>query len=159
MHPPTPYVQTWIASQSQLRLTPLIDPVIDAVGYDTTDFYAETYWLPVIGPSSLWALRRLATWMTATPDGLVVPLTDLAHELGLGGGTGRNAPVVRTLARLVVFEMAQIDRARESLAVRRRVPPLARRHIRRLPEHLALLHGSGPDLGQATLEDAPPVQR
>ena len=133
-------VQTWLAIHDPLRIVPLIDPVIETVGHEPRSTYAETYWLPVIGPSALWALRRLSAWAEAEPTGVEVPLADLAHELGLGGGTGRNAPMVRTLARLIVFEMAQIDESRDALAVLRLVPPLARRHLRRLPEHLVERH-------------------
>lgn len=135
-------IQTWLAGQNPLRLVPLIDPVIESAGYQPRSLYAETYWLPVIGPASLWALRRLAAWVDAEPDGVDVPLADLAHELGLGGGTGRNAPVVRTLARLVFFELAKIDESRNGLAVLRMVPPLARRHMFRLPDHLATRHAA-----------------
>ena len=133
-------VQTWLATHDPLRIVPLIDPVIETVGHQPRSTYAETYWLPVIGPSALWALRRLSVWADADPTGVEVALADLAHELGLGGGTGRNAPMIRTLARLVVFQMAQIDESRDALAVLRLVPPLAQRHLRRLPDHLVERH-------------------
>ena len=133
-------VQTWLATHDPMRIVPLIDPVIESVGHETRSTYAETYWLPVIGPSALWALRRLSAWVEADPTGVEVALPDLAHELGLGGGTGRNAPLVRTLARLVVFQLAAIDESRDAVAVLRLVPPLARRHLQRLPDHLAERH-------------------
>lgn len=133
-------VHTWLATHDPLRIIPLIDPVIETVGHQTRSTYAETYWLPVIGPSALWALRRLSAWAEADPHGVEVPLAELAQELGLGGGTGRNAPMVRTLARLIVFQMAQIDETNDALAVLRLVPPLAMRHLRRLPDHLVERH-------------------
>ena len=133
-------VQSWLATHEPLRIVPRIDPVIETVGHEPRGTYAETYWLPVIDPSALWALRRLSAWADAEPTGVEVPLADLAHELGLDGGTGRNAPMVRTLARLVVFELAQVDESREALAVLRMVPPLARRHLRRPPVHLVKRH-------------------
>jgi hypothetical protein len=132
--------QRWIAAHDSLRIILLTDPVIERVGYEPRSTYAETYWLPVVGPSALWALRRLSAWAEAHPDGVEVPLADLARELGLGGGTGRNSPMVRTLARLVVFQVAQIDESRDALAVLRMLPPLARRHLRRLPDHLVERH-------------------
>ena len=139
--PRTPVdVQTWLTTHDPLRIVPLIDPVIETVGHEPRGTYAETYWLPVIGPSALWALRRLSAWADADRTGVEVALADLAHELGLGGGTGRNAPMVRTLARLVVFQMAQIDESRGALAVLRLVPPLAQRHLRRLPDRLVERH-------------------
>lgn len=132
--------QAWISEHDPLSIVPLEDPLVESLGCEPRSVYAETYWLPVLGPSALWALRRLAAWTALTPDGATVALSDLAHELGLGGGTGRNAPLVRTLARIVVFEMARIDESRQALAVRRVLPPLALRHVRRLPAHLAERH-------------------
>ena len=136
----TPDVQTWLADRDPLRIVPLIDSVIENVGHEPRSLYAETYWLPVIGPSAMWALRRLSAWAEAEPTGVDIALPELAHELGLGGGTGRNSPVVRTLARLVVFQLAGIDQSRDAFAVLRAVPPLARRHLLRLPGHLLERH-------------------
>jgi hypothetical protein len=121
-----PDVQTWLAAHDSLRIVPLVEPVIERVGQEPRSLYAETYWLPVIGPSAMWALRRLAAWAEAKPAGVDIALPDLAHELGLGGGTQRNSPMVYTLARLVVFQLARIDESQEALAVLRAVPPLAR---------------------------------
>jgi len=44
---------------------------------------------------------------------------------------------VRTLARLVDFDLAIID---QTFAVRRRFPLLSARQIARLPDHLAAAH-------------------
>ena len=144
----TPEVQTWLADHDPLRIAPLVDPVVETVGYEPRSAYVETYWLSVVGPSALWALRRLSAWVEAQPEGFELALTDLAQELGLGGSTGRNAPLVRTLARLVVFEMATIDEVNGALAVRRMLPPLARRHVRRLPAHLAERHQAEVESGR-----------
>ena len=137
---PTPDVQSWLCQQNPLRIEALNDPVVEAFGHDPRSDYAETYWLPVLGPSALWTLRRVAAWLDAHPEGFPVPLAPLAGELGLGGGTLRNAPLIRTLTRLVVFDMAAIRG--DVLAVRRALPPLARRHLSRLPGHLAERHRS-----------------
>jgi hypothetical protein len=48
------------------------------------------------------------------------------------------APLVRTLCRLVDFQMAMIDET--SYAARVAFPPLAPRHVARLPEYLAIRH-------------------
>lgn len=130
--------QAWLADHDPLPVVALHDEVVDALGHDPRSDYAETYWLPVIGPSSLWALRRLVGWLDASPAGYPVPLAPMARELGLGEGTSRTAPLIRTLARLVVFELAAVQR--DVLAVRRVVPPLAHRHVLRLPAHLAERH-------------------
>jgi hypothetical protein len=62
----------------------------------------------VLGPSALWTLRWVAAWLDAHPDGFPVPLAPLTGELGFGGGTLPNVPLIRTLTRLVVFDMAAI---------------------------------------------------
>lgn len=37
----------------------LVDPVVDRVGFGVMEAYVELVWLPVIGPSATWMLRRL----------------------------------------------------------------------------------------------------
>ena len=91
----------------------------------------------MLGPSCVLAARRLVAWLEAEPAGFEVSLVALAGTLGLGSGTGRNAPVVRTLTRLVDFQIATVG---ESYAIRRVFPPLAARQIARLPDHLAVAH-------------------
>lgn len=130
--------QTWLADTDPLPVAPFDDPIVEALGYDPESDYAETYWLPVIGPTALWALRRLTRWLNAFPDGYPLALAPFARELGLGDGVGRSSPVVRSLARLVAFGMAEIRG--DQLMIRRKVPPLARRHVQRLPGHLAAEH-------------------
>ncbi len=130
--------QSWIASTDPLPVVPLDDPVVEALGHDADSEYAETYWLPVIGPTALWALRRLTRWLDDAPEGYPLAIAPFARELGLGDGAGRTSPIVRTLARLVCFGLAEIRGDR--LMVRRRVPPLARRHLQRLPAHLVAQH-------------------
>ena len=130
-------LQTWLASQEVLVVVPLADSLVESLGHAPRSAYAETYWLPVLGPSALWAMRRLATLAEAKPTGGTLRLAELGPELGLGAGTGRSSPLVRTLARLVFFGMAEIDRRSPALRVRLAMPPLAARHLRRLPEHLA----------------------
>ena len=146
----TPDAQTWLAEHDPLRVVVLTDPIIENLGHEPRSIYAETYWLPVIGPTALWALRRVSAWAEAQPDGTAVALADLARELGLGGGTGRNSPVVRSLARLVVFQLARLDHSRDALAVLRAVPPLARRHLLRLPTHLVERHQAELQLAAVT---------
>jgi hypothetical protein len=130
--------QTWLADTDPLPVAPLDDPIVEALGYDPESDYAETYWLPVVGPTALWALRRLTRWLEAATDGYPLALAPFARELGLGDGVGRSSPVVRSLARLVTFGLAEIRGDR--LMIRRKVPPLARRHVQRLPGHLAAEH-------------------
>ena len=132
--------QTWLAEADPLPVARFDDPIVEALGYDPESDYVETYWLPVIGPTALWALRRLTRWLEAAPEGYPLALAPFARELGLGDGVGRSSPVVRSLARLVTFGLADINGGQ--LMVRRTLPPLARRHVQRLPGHLAAEHQS-----------------
>ena len=119
-----------------------------AFGHAPRSVYVETYWLPILGPSATWAMRRLTAWLEAEPDGYDVPLADLSRELGLGPGTGRNAILTRTLSRLVAFAMA--TPLGDALAVRRMMPPLTRRQLRMLPASLAARYDA--DVGSNAVE-------
>lgn len=110
------------------------DPVIDRLGHDPRSAYVERFWLPILGPSTIFLLRHLADGLERSPEGWRMGLAETARALGLGERRGRNAPFARTLARIVDFEMARLTGDR--LAVRRFLPPLARRHVARLPESL-----------------------
>lgn len=92
----------------------------------------------MLGPSALLALRRLNTELDRAPEGFRLPVASLARELGLGHGSGRNAPLIRTLARLATFGLAKVDG--DTFAVRRSVPPLSRRHLARLPVEVVERH-------------------
>lgn len=118
----------------------LSDPVVERHGFAVRDVYAEALWLPVVGPSALWALRRLVALAETSPDGCRVQVPELAASLGLGTSTGRHAPIVRTLNRLVQFELASWHG--DELLVRRAVAPLTQRHLRKLPPALQRLHAT-----------------
>lgn len=139
-----PALLSWLAVHDPLVVVALDDPVVEAAGHDPRSTYAETYWTPCLGPTAILLLRRLAGWLERSPDGFPLPLGPLARELGLGDATGRNSPVVRSLARLVEFSMAQVRG--ETFAIRRALPPLARRHELRLPGHLAVRHRAEPQV-------------
>jgi hypothetical protein len=136
-----------------LRVEPWPDPVIDEVGHDPRSGYVETFWLPVLGPSTTWLLRHLAIKLEESPEGIELDVEDTARSLGLGERLGPNAPFARTLKRCVDFDMAEW-RGRRLLAVRRWLPPLARRHLRRLPESLQTRH----EAAQQTRQPAPAAE-
>jgi|SRR5579871_961542 len=122
-----------------LPIRPRPDDVIDALGYDPRSVYVETYWLSVLGPSTLWLLRRLVAGLELQPDGFELPMAETARALGLGDKGGRSSPFVRSLVRLCQFDVAvPIDRT--ALAVRRKLPPLNRRQVLRLPLSLQDAH-------------------
>jgi hypothetical protein len=88
----------------------------------------------------MWLLRRVAAGFDTSPEGFEMDLVAQAKALGLGAGErhGRNSPFLRTLARCVDFDMATLNGT--TLAVRRRLPPLSRRHLLRLPPELVEEH-------------------
>jgi hypothetical protein len=122
-----------------LRIVSWTDPVIDTLGHDPRSWYVEQFWLPVIGPTSTWLLRRIVARFDSDPGGFDLDLDDTARGLGLGGRDGRHSPFQRALGRCVTFQLARSHGPR-SLAVRRRIPPLSRRHLDRLPPTLQELH-------------------
>ena len=127
----------WIIGHDPLPIGALNDPAI-AVGFDARSAYVERYWLAVLGPSALLALRRVADWLDDRPSGIEMSLEDLARTLGLGRRTGRHAAIVRTLRRLTEFDIATV--AGDRYAVRSLLPPLSIRYRRRLPRYLAERH-------------------
>ncbi len=130
------------------------DTVIDAVGHHPCSSYVETFWLGVLGPSTTFLLRHLVTTLEAEPEGFELSLPITARRLGLGDKGGRHSPFMRSLARVVQFELGQMEDDR-TLAVRRRVPPLNRRQVLRLPESLQADHQHWQDHQL----DTPPLER
>ncbi len=117
------------------------DPVIDMLGHDPRSSYVETYWLSILGPSTTWLARRLVAGLEASPDGYQIELGECARTLGLGDRGGRHSPFRRALLRLTQFELAQY-RGDDTLAIRRRVPPLNRHQAARLPQSLKASHAA-----------------
>ena len=130
--------QTWVAGHDPLMVVPLRDPVVEAVGHDPRSGYVESFWLPILGPSAVMAARHLSAQLEDSPEGVTVSLAELARQLGLGAGTGRNAPLIKSLARLTVFGLARSEG--DVYALRLAFPPLARRHLRRLAPQLVEAH-------------------
>jgi hypothetical protein len=115
-----------------LRIVGWPDQVIDRLGYDPRSLYVELFWLGILGPTSTWLLRRLAAGLDERPQGFDLQVDVMARALGLGGRSGRHSPFQRALARCEKFELARRPES-TTFAVRRRIPPLSRRHLMRLP--------------------------
>jgi hypothetical protein len=128
-----------VLATADLPIRPRPDDVIDALGYDPRSLYVETYWLSVLGPSTLWLLRRLVAGLELHPAGFELPMAETARALGLGDKGGRSSPFVRALIRLCQFDVA-VPLQGHALAVRRKLPPLNRRQVMRLPESLQDAH-------------------
>jgi hypothetical protein len=85
-------------------------------------------------------LRHVAYRFDRAPAGFTLSLAETSRCLGLGEREGRNSPLARSLGRLVQFDLAAFEDGGETLAVRRHVPPVTRRHVRRLPPSLQEEH-------------------
>jgi hypothetical protein len=118
-------------------LRPLVDPTVDATGFDPRSSYVEHFWLGILGPSSVWLLRRVALGFDTWPDGFELDVHETADALGLAAGH-RNSTFTRTVQRIVQFGMARLGD--DGLYVRRRLPPLSPRHLNRLPASLRDAH-------------------
>jgi len=135
-----------------LIIKPWADPVIDTLGHDPRSRYAETFWLPTLGPTALLLLRHLADRFDRNPDGVELALADTSSALGLGQREGTSSPIVRTLRRLEQFDLACEDPHSDMVAVRRNVPPINPRHLRRLPHDVQAAHA---EWAEAQLAEAP----
>ncbi|MGH9116376.1 MAG: hypothetical protein ACRD0A_00370 [Acidimicrobiales bacterium] len=123
-----------------LTVRPWPDSVIDQLGHDPRSAYVERFWLPVLGPSACWLLRRLASWLERDPDGFELPVDETALSLGLGVRPGRQAPLRRTIERCCQFRVTHLDGEAATLLVRRKLPPLTRNQVTRLPDSLQAAH-------------------
>lgn len=125
-----------------LEVTPWHDQVIEARGHPIGDPYIEMFWLPVLGPTATWLLRRLATGLEHDPLGYTVSMDDLARSIGVACTTGRHNPFTRALQRCIMFGVSyQVPSAlHNAIAVRTVLPCVSQRHLSRLPEQLQNLH-------------------
>jgi hypothetical protein len=137
-------------------IQPWPDPVIDTVGHDPRSLYVETFWLPTLGPTALLLLRHLAGRFDESPRGVELQVGETSQALGLGDRVGNSSPIVRTLSRLEQFDLACADPHTPTVAVRRNLPPINRRHVRRLPAHLQAAHADWAEvrLGESPLAEA-----
>ena len=128
-----------LVGQDTVHLVPWDDPTVERIGFDARSDYAETFWLPILGPSTLWLLRNVAQRFDAEPDGLTLEINETAQALGIGSRTGRNSAFHRSINRIVNFGMARtLDD--QTLAVRRVLPPLHSGQVRRLTPSGKRLH-------------------
>jgi hypothetical protein len=130
------------------------DPSIAVSGFDPRSEYAERFWLPIVGPSTLLLLRRFARGLDEHPSGFRVGVADTGRALGLGAGTGRGAPVNRTVDRACTFELARRVEV-DVVEVRSHLPRLAPRQIDRLPTVLRRAHAEF--LSRQAAQDLPPA--
>ncbi len=152
---PTPSTPLADHDVDQLYIRSWDDPIVDRIGHDPRSGYVEQFWLGILGPSTIWLLRHCRHELDRSPNGFVLDLGDTAGALGLGHKGGRNSPLVRSIARAARFDAARPAGLGE-LEVRRRLPPLNRGQLARLPPLLQRRHQAfvdGAESGDAaTLE-------
>lgn len=121
-----------LTGRTEVFVLPQLDPSADPHGFDPRSHYAEQFWLPILGPSTLWLLRRLAQRFDVEPNGFRLDLHELSASLGIRSKAGgRNTTFHRSIERLVTFNMGRtIDD--ETISVRRIMPPLHSGQVRRL---------------------------
>lgn len=120
-------------SSSTVRVEPR-----PAVGHNLRSAYVETFWLPVIGPTSIALVRHLGIRFAAQRAGLDLDLAECAAALGVGAPVGRNSPINRTLNRLVQFDVAVL--ADDRLLVRTALPEVSFRHLERFTPSMRAAH-------------------
>ena len=119
---------------------PWLDPEQDDAGHDPRSAYVETFWLPILGPSTTLLLRRLADEFDAEPTGFEIDVATLSREIGLGSRVDLRGSIARTIDRCTKFHLVQPHG--DLLYVRRRIPALAHRQVKRLSIRLQALHHS-----------------
>ncbi len=124
-----------------IRITTWVDTTLDNIGYDPRSSYVEHFWLPILGPSSIWLLRRARFLLEMNPTGITISCAELGGSLGLGDTKGRSSLLTKTVQRCVDFEVAKKTHE-GSIAFRRRLAPLSVRQLQRLPKSIAELHPS-----------------
>lgn len=73
------------------------------------DTYRRRWWLPIIGPTATCVLNHLAAPDGGNSSWEVTPAAELAVALGLGKGTGKNSPLIRSIDRLTRFGFGYWD--------------------------------------------------
>jgi len=122
----------------EIFISEWVDPVVNATGFDACGEYFETYWLGVIGPSATWVLRYLSRELEIFPNGYCLDLNDTASALGLAFRHGSGS-IERAIQRCATFGL--VAQMPQSLAVRKRIPPVTKRQLLRLPTTLQKSHG------------------
>jgi hypothetical protein len=135
----TPEPEQTESPNDSLHISVWVDPLVDRLGHDPRSTYVEQFWLGILGPSTVWFLRHCAGQLDAHPTGVDLSLPHVASLLGLGHRGGRNSPMARAVTRACRFGCAR-STGTDAIDVRRRLPPLNRSQIERLPLVLQQRH-------------------
>ncbi len=126
------------AIPSPAIIRPWIDAILDERGHDPRSAYVEHFWLSVIGPTATWIMRRFAERFDAEPTGFSLDLNHTAMSMGLSFDKGSHSPFGKALHRCAMFGLCYPTP--DGLAVRRKVPTVPQRHLKRLPADLQAAH-------------------
>ncbi len=129
------------------------DPVADPQGHHPRSLYVELFWLPTLGPTAVWFLRRASLLLEHCPSGYSMPKQHLAQELGLGGWQGANSPFWRAVQRCRDFNLVHLG-PNNIVFVRQSIPDLPSRLVKKLPIRLKLLHADWHSTGPARQDRA-----
>jgi hypothetical protein len=110
-------------------------------GYPVLGEYVERWWLPVVGPTAMCILRRVAADLEREP---FVAYEDyqLAGSMGLSITKGDTSPFMRALHRLERFGLARRQGSLDVWAIRMIVPQVPYGSHRRFPEWMQDNHTS-----------------
>ena len=122
-----------------LSFLPWADRIHDTLGHDPRSWYVETFWLPTLGPTCVLLLRRLADGFDRNPGGFTISTAALSCSLGVGEQATTGGPLRRAVKRLQQFSMAELD-GDGAVLVRRNLPPIHRKHVKRLPPVVRSVH-------------------
>lgn len=123
---------------TNIRITPWIDPVVDQRGHDPRSSYVERFWLGTLGPTATWLVRRLVAGFDGHADGYDLDLATTAQTLGLSYSKGASSAFAKAFGRCIMFGLAH--QRSDGYAVRRLLPDVARRHLSRMPPALQNEH-------------------
>ncbi len=121
-----------------LAVVPWHDATVEARGFAARSDYVEWFWLPVLGPSATWLLRRIDFGFDDYPTGYVLDALRTARALGIAARDDTGTIFGRAVSRLQMFGIAHM--LGDSLAVRRILPEVSQRHLQRMPPHLRDAH-------------------
>ena len=119
-----------ILTHPTIVVVPWSDPVVDEDGASVFSRYAELYWLPILGPSALWILRRIVMGFEESPHGFELDCATTATDMGLRFSLSPNNSFSRSLQRCLYFGALQVHQG--GLAVRCYLPAISKRHLQRL---------------------------
>ena len=122
-----------------IRVMPWPDPVLDAIGHDPRSWYVETFWLPTLGPTALLLLRHLADRFEHEPQGRR-PAGRRHRGRARARSTRGSAVAADPQPHPPAAVRARLLRRRRHDRGAQTLPPVHRRHVRRLPIGLQARH-------------------